>query len=240
MLGGIQAHDRDAGADGTYRAARELLGRLVAREPADAALRREVSRLETEMGRLASSREDLRGALAHFQTSRELIAEIVKDTPNSPDRVRDLAVSDADLADTLQQLGDLRGARVAQRSSLASFERVVELAPSEIAGISELAIMLDTCADFEVTTHGDVNVARADLSRAVVLGRTVLAASDTPRERVTQARRLLSLAATNPPDVAKLVAEAVAVVAPVRASAAADPQNAPFLAALDAASRRAR
>jgi tetratricopeptide (TPR) repeat protein len=238
VLGQIQAHDNDPGADASYAAARQLLTRLVAREPGDAALRRELSRLETELGRLASNRDDLRGALAHFQTSRDLIEEIVKDMPNSPDQVRDLAVSDADLADTLRQLGDIKAARTALRRSLDSFERVVELAPSEVAGISELAMALDSRAEFEVTTHGDVNAARADLVRAVELGRTVLAASDTPNARVTQARRLLSLVETNPPNPAKVIAEAVAVIAPVRAQAAADPQNKQFLAALDAASRR--
>lgn len=240
VLGQIQEHDGEPAAERSYLAARDRFATLVAREPRNKARRRELSRAETQLGRLRSNLDDLRGALVHFEASRALIVALTEENPDNPDRARDLAVSDSDLAETLRQLGELPAARVAIDRSLAGFERVVALAPSELAGVRELSMAYDMRARFLAELRSDRAQERADRARAVELGRTVLAALDVPGVRLQQAQWLVALARVEPGRAAAALAEAHAVVAPVRDEIAKDPESRAFLTELDALARRGR
>jgi tetratricopeptide (TPR) repeat protein len=240
-LGGADERGGDSkAAERSYREALSEHRLLAARDPSNTEWQRSVGVVADRLGTLMMNRGDLKGALPWLQESDAASARLVAIAPENLEWQRDQGISALALGDVLAGLDRVDEARKETQRAVDVFDRL--LGKTADAGRSEhdLGIGLGHLGQLEIRARrfGPGQVAQG---RSVELLRRHLHRAETPQVRHELAAALMILAESEQGAAALgHLEEAAAILEPVRALAAANPELRELIEEADASLRKAK
>jgi tetratricopeptide (TPR) repeat protein len=196
---------------------------LAARDPSNADWQRAVGVDADRMGSLMNLRGDRRAAIPWLKESAEVSVRVSEIAPENLEWKRDIFISRLALGAVLVELGELDEARKELTQALKIQEELMAAAPGAGRSARELGMVLLSLGEVEFKA-GRPEAGRAALERSIAVEKEYLRSVDTAPVRQDLAGSLLLLA-KNEEGAAALghIEEAVAILAPVRNMAAANP-----------------
>ena len=218
----------DARAEAAYKAALAGAQMIAAREPTNAQWQRDVSSVMDKLGRLALETRRTEEAIRWLEDSAAITERVAALEPANQGWRRDVAVSTLTIGDVLLEVGRYDEARATMLRAIALYERV-----EGVFARRELGIAFGHLATVELLA-GDRRAAARAYERGIELLRAEVDRADTPQTRVELASSMWILAQIEPPAAAReIITEARAVVEPLRAAAAANPNHAELIGKID-------
>lgn len=233
MGAAAETEGRHADADAAYVAALEMARAVAAREPSNAEWQRDVGTAMDHLGTLKLKTGDHAEAIALLRECDTLAQRISALEPANPEWQRDRGAAASKLGDILMVLGRHDEARTSMNKAIAIYEQLARTTEDAGRAAHELGLAYGHLGGVEISA-GDRPAAAAALRRSIELFRTVLATGVTPAARQELAATLLLLARIEGRAAARAaVTEALAILAPLRAFAADNPDLTELLASAD-------
>ncbi|HEY5922262.1 MAG TPA: serine/threonine-protein kinase [Kofleriaceae bacterium] len=229
-----EATGRDAEAETAYLAGLADARAVAAREPSNAEWQRDVSVATDHLGALKLKTGHHAEALAWLRESDAISQRVAALEPNNLEWQRDLATSAMTLGDALMALDRGADAREALKKAIVIYERLAQTPNAEGRMRHELGMAYGHLGGAEITA-GDRRAAAVALRRSVELLRESLVQGDTPQGRHELAAGILLLAqVVEGRDAARAaIADALSIIAPLRATAAENPELAELIVEAD-------
>ena len=234
-----------AGAMKSYRSSLEIRQGLLARDPTNLALQKEVARSYQGIGDMHYTLDELPEGLASYEQARGLREAVFAADPQNVAARLDLAELHSKIADIkgIEQyanLGDTAGGLASARQAQELLEPLHAANPQDLDLAARLANILSHVGML-LSSSGDASGALTTHRRAVALVQQVVAAhpeSQSYEIEALAAQNLLRRALEDNGEIAEAVALSRAIVADVERLLEADPKNMQFrrnLAAIQSA-----
>jgi tetratricopeptide (TPR) repeat protein len=126
-----------------YRAAVDVVNRLLKSDPGNAAWLSDLSASYDKIGDVQKAQGDLAGALASYRNSLAIGDRLAKSDPGNAGWQRDVAVSNSKNGDVQTTEGDLAGALASYRNQLAIADWLAKSNPGNVDWQRDLSVSYD-------------------------------------------------------------------------------------------------
>jgi tetratricopeptide (TPR) repeat protein len=152
-------------AETAFDQARDILQRLVDRDPSNAGWQRSLAVAHSRVGDVAQARGDLNAAETALDQARDILQRLVDRDPSNAGWQRSLAVAHARVGDLAQARGDLNAPETAFDQARGILQRLVDRDPSNAGWQRDLAVAHARAGDL-AQARGDLNAAETAFDQA--------------------------------------------------------------------------
>jgi tetratricopeptide (TPR) repeat protein len=230
----VEMSGRDSEAETIYLQALAESRAIAAREPSNAEWQRDIGVATDHLGALKLKMGRYDEALGWLRESDAISERVAALGPTNVDWQRDVASSAMTLGDAYMALERVTEARAAMHKAIAIYERLAKMPEAEGRMRHELGMAYGHLGGVEIAAR-DRRAAAAALEQSVELLRESVARGDTPQARHELAAAILLFAQVvdGRDRAGAAIADGLAVIAPLRATAAQYPELAELIVEAD-------